>query len=127
MMAIVVFVILAAFMTWSRPCGGVSVDLPLEIHPIAMRRAMRWDAMVIMTTRDGKVFLKSDSTPPGRLPQLIRKCVEEGAERKVYLNVDRLARYGDVLTVLAEVRSAGIENVGFLVRQSQPPEAGSRH
>jgi biopolymer transport protein ExbD len=126
-MATVVFVVLVIFMMEPPSHQGTVVDLPFAHHSLPMRRAMRWDAMVVTILRDGKVYLKQDYTEPGQLPQRIRECLADGAERKVYLKVDRMAKYGDVSLVLAEVRSAGIENIGILVIQSQPPEAPSRH
>jgi len=43
-------------------------------------------------------------------------------ERKVYLKVDARAHYGAVLRVLEGARSAGIENIAFLVREGSIPE-----
>ena len=43
-------------------------------------------------------------------------------ERKAYLKVDARAHYGAVLRVLEGVRSAGIENIAFLVREGSIPQ-----
>lgn len=102
----------------------VVADIPQAYNAIALRRAVRFDAMIVTIFRDGKVYFGSDRASPATLPELIRKSLNEGAERKVYLKVDQSARYGVVSRVLAEVRSAGIENVAFLVEKRKPKEVG---
>jgi biopolymer transport protein TolR len=87
-----------------------------------MLRENREDAMVIMITRDGKVYFDRNSVTPDMLPALIREGLVGGAERKVYLQVDAMAKYGVVIWVLAEIRSAGVEKVAFIVEQRPPPE-----
>jgi biopolymer transport protein ExbD/biopolymer transport protein TolR len=92
----------------------ISADLPKVTHPIPMRAANREDAMVIAITLDGQVWLGNDRLALDQLPTRINEAVGHGAERKVYILADGRARYGGVLQVLAVIRSAGIENVGFL-------------
>jgi biopolymer transport protein ExbD len=124
-MVIVVFVPLTFMMSIPPPHGGVSINLPKADHSVAMRRASRDNAMVITITQDGKVYLRSDPVGIEQLPTLIHERLTSGAERKVYLKVDRNAKYGVVLSVLAEVRSAGVERVGFLVARRPPPQTFS--
>ena len=73
--------------------------------------------MVIMITRDGKVCLSFDRVQPEQLPSLIHERLTSGAERKVYLKVDAMAKYRVVIGVLAEVRAAGVDKVAFMVEQ----------
>jgi len=122
-MAQAVFVVLVIFMMLLPPHHGVVADLPVAYHPVAMRHANQWDAMIVGITREGKVFFDSNPVLPHTLPRLICNRVGEGAERKIYVNADRFARYGIVRSVLADTRATGIENISFLVRQSQPKAA----
>jgi len=80
-----------------------------------MRGANREDALVIAVQRDGRIWIDQDRVMLEDLPAKIRERLVGGAERKVYLKVDRAAKYGVVISVLDVVRSAGVENIGFLV------------
>ncbi len=71
--------------------------------------------MVITIAADGKVHFDQELVLPEKLPALIRERLTGSAERRVYLIVDRYAKYRVVILVLAEVRSAGVENIAFLV------------
>lgn len=75
---------------------------------------------------DGRVWLGNHTVSRAELPTQIREAVSHGAERKVYNHADARARYGSVLEVLSAVRSAGIENVGFLVGERGTPSKRTR-
>jgi biopolymer transport protein TolR len=94
---------------------GSSMDLPRAHHAVSMPHANREDALVITITRDGKVFLGVNRVPVKKMSANIRIRVINGAERKVFLKVDGRAMYRDVEMVVDEVRSAGVENIVFLV------------
>jgi len=122
-MATVVFVLMVAFMSWQTPHGGLGVELPRAHHWVRMPRANTVNAVVINITRDCKVYLGADPVPQDEIPTTIRKRLTGGAERKVYLKVDRNAQYGIVMAVLNEVRSAGVEKIGFLVWEVPPAQS----
>jgi biopolymer transport protein ExbD len=51
---------------------------------------------------------------------MIRASVGRGGEHKVYINADRRAKYKVVGEVVVAVRSADVENIGFLVTEAKP-------
>ena len=116
----VVFALLMILMVWPVRHHAVSIVLPKAHHTVEMPRANREDAMVITVTRDGKVYLRSDRVEPGLLPAKIREYLSTGAERKVYLKVDAMAKYDVVIRALTEVRSTGVEKICFLAERSSP-------
>ena len=67
-MAMVVFTLMVAIMSWPHPHIGVSVNMPKAHFPVSMLRENREDAMVIMITRDGKVYFDLNSVTPDMLP-----------------------------------------------------------
>jgi biopolymer transport protein TolR len=99
----------------SRDAAHVPVDLARVSNPTDMTGINHEDALVVSITRDGQIWLGRDQVAPENLPAAIRKCVAHGAERKVYIRADMRARFGGVARVLASVRAAGIERVGFIV------------
>lgn len=84
-----------------------------------MQGALREDALVVGVQRDGQIFLGSERVLIQRLPGELRERLSRGAENKVYIRADARGKYGEVLQVLNAVRSAGIENIGFIVEERQ--------
>lgn len=100
----------------------ISVDLAKVSHPAAMRAELREDVMEVAITRDGKIYFGLDQIMLASLPDLIRKGISNGAERKVYIRADFRSRYGEVQQVVEAVGAAGIERIGFLVDPLYPPD-----
>ncbi|HYW67418.1 MAG TPA: biopolymer transporter ExbD [Candidatus Dormibacteraeota bacterium] len=95
--------------------GGV--DLAPTHHPKAMPGALKEDALRVMVTRDGSVYLNDSRVKNGDLASLLLQGLEEGSARKVYLQADARAKYGDVKSVLDLIQQAGIENVALMTEQ----------
>lgn len=121
MFALVAMFLLPASMVVDSPrnAAGVAIDLASVSHPAVMRGAAREDALLIAVQRDGSIWFDKDRINPEHLPLAIRERINRGAERKVYIRADKRARYGAVLEVLDRVRSAGIENIAFLVDEQK--------
>jgi biopolymer transport protein ExbD len=118
-MAMVLFVILVAFMVDTGPIGdGVSAALPKVTHSISMPGALREDVMKVTILRDGHVYFGSDRVDAADLQQKIAERLKDrGVERKVYIVADKHAQWDAVKPVLDGVRAAGILRVAFLVNQ----------
>lgn len=93
---------------------GGWADLPKVMHPIPMRAANREDALVFVVQRDGGFYLQHERVQADDVPSKIREAVKRGAERKVYIRADARAKYANVLELLRNIQSAGIQNVAFL-------------
>ena len=96
---------------------GPAADLAGARNSIRMPGALKEDALRVMVTRDGQVYLCDSHLMCGDLTDEIRERVRNGAEKKVYLAVDARAKYGDAKAVLDQIRMAGIENVSFLTEE----------
>ena len=92
-MALVVFVILLAFMTEPTPfhCGGP--DLPEVSHPVPLPAALREDAMTVSVMQDGSVYFGADRIRADAVAEKIEERLKDrGIERKVYVRADMRAR-----------------------------------
>jgi biopolymer transport protein ExbD/biopolymer transport protein TolR len=117
-LAAILFVLVTAFAV--HPVADLPMDVtdsPKVAHAVAIPAALREDMMEVAVTRDGSIWFQHERFAADRLPQAIREQLSHGAERKVYIRADSRARYGTVIQVLNGVRSAGVENVAFLVDQ----------
>ena len=97
-MGLVVFVVLLIFMTIPVDHHrGASVDLPMVLHPVAMRGADREDAMKVSITRDGKVYFGTEQIRFDDLPAKIQdRLKDREVERKVYIVADMRARWAEL-------------------------------
>ncbi|MGA8620777.1 MAG: biopolymer transporter ExbD [Candidatus Sulfotelmatobacter sp.] len=89
-----------------------------------MSGANREDAMVITVMRDGTVYFVRDRVVPYQLhSKILDRLKDRTSESRVYIRADVRGTVR-VKEVLDGVRSAGIEQVAFLVDQRRPPMAG---
>jgi biopolymer transport protein ExbD len=98
-----------------RSAAGLPVDMARTSHPVSLPAANREDALLVAVQRDGRIWFDRDQITPDQLPAKIRERLSYGAENRVYIRADARAKYGTVVEVLDSVRSAGVENIAFLV------------
>ena len=108
---------------------GVSVDMAKVNSPAPMPDADKEDALLIAVMRDGKIFFGTDRIEPDQLTQKVKDRLANKADKRVFIKSDARARYGNVVDVVDNVRSAGVDDVGLLTEQKkqgalpQPPAA----
>src|ERR1700684_848564 len=104
---------------------GIGADLPKVSHPVAMSRSEREDGMLVTVMRDGSIYFGADKVGSYQVrSKILDRLKDRSVERKVYIRADGRVWYGTVKEVLDGVRSAGIEQVAFLVDQRRSPMAG---
>ena len=108
---------------------GVSVDMAKVNSPEPMPDADKEDALLISVMRDGKIYFGSDRVEADQLTQKVKDRLANKADKRVFIKSDARARYGNVVEVVDNVRSAGVDDVGLLTEQKkqgalpQPPAA----
>jgi|SRR5579864_5370100 len=114
----VMLALLFLMMPWVavHPHGGY-VDFPVTQHPRRMPNALREDALIVMVTRDDKVFFCGARVSLDDLPEMIRGGLQGGAEKRVYVKADARAKYVDVEKVLEQIRKADVEDVSFITEK----------
>lgn len=78
------------------------------------------EQLVVAVTRDGKVYLNDNSMTLSELGEKLRAIRRLQADKEVYLRADQDVRYGVVMSVIAEIKQAGIQKLGMVTRP--PPE-----
>ncbi len=109
---------------------GVSVDLAKVNSPEAMPDADKEDALIVAVMRDGKIYFGSDQIVADQLTQKIKDRIANRTDKRVYIRADARAKYGSVVEVVDNVRSAGVDDLGLLTEQrktnqpASPPSTG---
>jgi biopolymer transport protein ExbD/biopolymer transport protein TolR len=93
-----------------------------------MPDADKEDALLVAIQRDGSVFFGTDKIKPEDLTGKIKDKLANRVDKRVFIRADARAKYGAVVEVVDNVRSAGVDQVGLLTEQRQgkqgaPPPA----
>ena len=99
---------------------GHNVELAKTNNPEQMPDADKEDAILIAITRDNKVFLGNDLIAPDQLSDKVRDRLSNRVDKRIYVKADARAKYGTVVDVVDNVRSAGVDDLGLLTEQRQP-------
>ena len=107
---------------------GVQVDMVKTKNPIPMQDADKSDAILVAVTRNGDVFLGTTKTNPDDLPNKVRDLLTNRINKMVFIRSDQRARYEKVVTVVDNLRAAGVDQVGLLteqVKDNKNPKGGA--
>jgi biopolymer transport protein TolR len=99
---------------------GVSVDLAKVNNPNQMPDADKEDALLVAVMRDGKVYFGTDRIEPDKLTEKIKDKLSNRTDKTVYVKADARAKFGNVVEVVDDVRSAGVDKLGLLTDQRKP-------
>lgn len=99
---------------------GVQIEKVRTKHSISMQDADKDDAILVSVTRAGDTYLGTTKTAPDQMPSKIRDMLTNKPEKVVYIATDQRAKYERVVTVVDEIRNAGVEQLGLITEQDQP-------
>jgi biopolymer transport protein TolR len=102
---------------------GVSVDLAKVNNPEQMPDADKEDALVVAIMRDGKIFLGNDQIAADQLTPKVKDKLANRTDKRVFIRADARAKFGSVVEVVDNVRSAGVDQLGLLTDQRKTTAA----
>ena len=119
-MADIMLVLLIIFMVVTPMLQkGVSVDMANVNNPHDMKDADKDDAIVVAITRDGNIFLGNTKIEKVDITGQVKDRIATRLDKTVYVKSDARAKYGDVVAVVDEIRSAGVDQLGLLTEKNQ--------
>src|SRR5208337_463688 len=95
------------------------VDLAPVSDPREMKDADKDDAIVVAVTRDGSIFLGNSKINKSDLTGQIKDQLATKLDKTVYVKSDARAKYGDVVSIVDEIRSAGVDSLGLLTEKNK--------
>jgi biopolymer transport protein ExbD/biopolymer transport protein TolR len=111
---------------------GQSVDMAKVNNPTPMPDADKEDALLVVVMRDGQIYFGTDRVTVDQLTQKVKDRLADKPDKRIYIRADLRAKYGSVVDVVDNVRSAGVDDVGLLTEQkhvspanNKPPTGGA--
>jgi len=129
-MADIMLVLLIIFMVVTPMLSkGLSVELAKVTNPMDMPDADKDDAVIVGISASGDVYLGSTKSDISQIADQVRDRISNKLDKTVFVKSDGRAKYGDVVKIVDEIRSAGVDNVGLITdkaeqRRNAPPPAG---
>jgi biopolymer transport protein ExbD/biopolymer transport protein TolR len=122
---LIIFMVITPMLQKTTP-----VDMAVTNNAREMKEADKDDAIVVAVTRDGSIFLNNTKTAKEEITGLVKDKLTNRLDKTVYVKSDARAKYGDVVAVVDEIRSAGVDQLGLLTEKSQgktppPPPANA--
>ncbi|MHB8303693.1 MAG: ExbD/TolR family protein [Acidobacteriaceae bacterium] len=99
----------------------VNVELAKTVSADALPDADKEDAVKVAITRDGRIYLGANQISLADLGPKAQDLLQNKPNKTVYIRSDARARYGVVMDAIDGLRTAGVDQVGFLTEQSQTP------
>jgi biopolymer transport protein TolR len=107
MVLLIIFMLTAPFIQ-----AGIQVKLPKAKSTVIKET----DAVVISVTKDSKVYVNKDLVPEEQLGSTLATLKAAGEER-IFVRADQDVPYGAVMSVIGEVKAAGISDVGMITEK----------
>ncbi len=117
-MADIMLVLLIIFMVVTPMLQkGVSVDMAKVDNPRDMKDADKDDAIIVAVTRDDNIFLGNTKIVKEDITGQIKDLIANRLDKTIYVKSDGRAKYGTVVAVVDEIRSAGVDQIGLLTEK----------
>jgi biopolymer transport protein ExbD/biopolymer transport protein TolR len=95
------------------------VDMASAKNARDMKDADKDDAIVVAVTRDGSLYMGNTKIKKEEITGQIKDQIANKLDKTVYVKSDARAKYGDVVAVVDEIRSAGVDQLGLLTEKIQ--------
>jgi len=118
----VMLVLLIIFMvTVPMMMQGIDINLP-QVDTTAIRTES--ERVTISLTAEGDIYLDEYKVTLQDLGIKVQRIMEVRGTREVFLRADRAIPYGKVARIMAEIREAGVTNLGLVTESERikPPK-----
>jgi biopolymer transport protein TolR len=111
---LIIFMVVTPMLQKNMPVNMASVDNAME-----MQDADKDDAVVFAVTSDGSIYLGKSKITKAEITGEVKDRISTRLNKTVYVKSDARAKYGVVVAVVDEIRSAGVDAVGLLTEKNQ--------
>jgi biopolymer transport protein TolR len=119
-MADIMLVLLIIFMVVTPMLTkGFPVDLAKVNNPSDMPDADKDDAVIVGISASGDVYMGNNKSDVTQIADQVRDRISNKLDKTVFVKSDGRAKYGAVVKVVDEIRSAGVDNVGLITERAE--------
>jgi biopolymer transport protein ExbD/biopolymer transport protein TolR len=86
-------------------------------NPIEMADTNKADAIVVALTHDGRIFLSDEMITGETLVEKTKARLVNRLDRTIFIRADARVHYRSLVSVVDELRSAGVDQLGLLTEQ----------
>jgi biopolymer transport protein TolR len=108
---------------------GVTVNLPKDLNnPEEDPRIVKDTSIVISIPEDGQYFIGKDKISKDLLKDKVQKMldlIKKEEDKVVYIKSGTGVSYGDVVTVINEVRALGVDKIGLVADKKKGGGGGA--
>jgi biopolymer transport protein TolR len=108
---LIIFMVTAPMMT-----QGMEVNLPQTTNK-ALRQ--KEEPLLVTLDKEGKVSIGNSPVERSVLSQQLSAMSVEKKEEPVYLRADKDVPYGQVVTLMEDIKKAGFEKLGMVTRPAE--------
>src|SRR5208282_4517116 len=101
-----------------KPQAGAQVSAP-NVVPMADIMLVLLIIIMVAVSRDGTLYLGNTKIAKENITNEIKDQIANKLDKTVYVKSDARAKYGDVVAVVDEIRSAGVDQLGLLTEKSK--------
>ena len=106
---------------------GVTVNLPKDLNnPEEDQRIIKDNSIVIAIPNDGEFYLGKEPIRKEQIKDKVEKLlnnIKKEEDKVVYIKSGVGVSYGDVVTVINEVRALGVDKIGLVADKKKGGEA----
>jgi biopolymer transport protein TolR len=108
---------------------GVTVNLPKDLNnPEEDQKIVKDTSVVISIPTDGEYYIGKDKITKENLKDKVQKMldnIKKEEDKIVYIKSGTGVSYGDVVTVINEVRALGIDKIGLVADKKKGAASGA--
>ena len=117
----IIFFLLVFFMV-STLSMTINHGLPVNLPKAASSQQDLRETFNVTVMQDGTLFLNKEPTTLTELGQQVKTGLEKDPELVVIINADDQALHGAIVSVMDEVRLAGVSRLAIAVQSERRPE-----
>jgi biopolymer transport protein TolR len=106
---------------------GITVNLPKDLkNPEEDQRIIKDTSVLIAIPNDGEYYLGKTKVTKDQLKEKVQKMldnIKKEEDKIVYIKSGVGVSYGDVVTVINEVRALGVDKIGLVADKRKGGEA----
>ncbi len=98
---------------------GIEVDLPKTTNTGI--QAQSEDPLVLVISHDRKITIAKQTIAPADLRAKLKAIFATRKSQQLFIQADKKVEYGYVAEAMAEVKAAGITNIGLVTQPKSEP------